>query len=343
MFIIRVVYYLLVALCIGISLFLTYYGFERTFGNLTPFFTAVIGLLLFAADYLIQRNRERGLPWSPAFMLFLLAAVFSTVSNFNFLYTNFMTKDVLASTVREQYRVFTTDLTNTRAKLNSVDAVVREGDRRAKIETELRQMWEQMNDPSRPGCAQRCSEHITKINALLGVTITDLAKPGASSTPEERKEFYDNFRGLVQEAQRNSSVSGPYQEIATLISVIDEKIQFYGSPDDALQAGADLTILAQLSQDSQEVERDANAILPTAQHVDHTHIDPTLGRLGEIVYSLKNGFVEVPNLSATIMAFILSLVVDFIPILFALVAFRPGESISIDMSDDEFDILDGGV
>ncbi len=343
MFIVRIVYYLLVALCIGISLFLTYYGFLRTFGSLTPFFTAVIGLLLFAADYLIQRNRERGDPWSPAFMLFLLAAVFSTVSNFNYLYTNFMTKDVLAATVREQYQVFTTDLTNTKSVLGGVDAVIKEGDRRARIETELRQMWEQMNDESRPGCGERCQGHIRAINALLGVTITDLARPGAGSNAQERKAFFDRFSGLVQEAQRNSSVSGPYQAIATLVQRIDDKLKFYGNPDDALQAGADLSILAQLSQDSQQIERDANAILTTERHVDHQFIDPTLGRLGEIVYSLKNGFVEVPNLSATIMAFILSLVVDFIPILFALVAFRPGESITPDFEEDDFDILDSGV
>jgi hypothetical protein len=81
-------------------------------------------------------------------------------------------------------------------------------------------------------------------------------------------------------------------------------------------------------------------LLPTP--VDHQFIDPTLGRLGEIVYSLKNGLVDVPNLSATIMAIILSLVVDFIPILFAMVAFRPGEGITPDAADDDFDIL-GGV
>lgn len=343
MFIIRTVYYLLVALCIGISLFLTYFGFERTFGSLTPYFTAIIGLLLFAADYLIQRNRERGLPWGPALMLFLLAAVFSTISNFNYLYTNFMTNDVLSATVREQYRVFTTDLTNTRAALSSVDAVEQEGDRRAKIETELKQMWEQMNDSARLGCGQRCAEHITNINALLGVTITDLARPGPSSTASERKSFYDNFRGLVQEAQVNSSVSGPYQAISTLLSQIDERLDFYGDPDDALQAGANLSVLAKLSQDSQKIEREANALLPESQAVDHTFIDPTLGRLGEIVYSLKNGFVEIPNMSATVMALILSLVVDFIPILFALVAFRQGESITPDGYDDDFDILDSGA
>lgn len=333
---IRIVYYLLVALCIGISLYLTYYGFERTFGNLTLAFTAVIGLLLFAADLLIQRNREHGLPWAPAFMLFLLAAVFSTISNFNFLYTNFMTNDVLSMTIRSQYSVFKTDLTATRTALDSVDAVRAEAGRRASIQTELKQMWEQMNDEIRVGCGERCGAHINAINALLGVTITDLSRPGPSSTEAERKSFYDNFRGLVEEAQVNSSVAGPYQAISGLISQIDDRLAFYGNADEALRAGADLSILAKLSQDSQQIEREANTLLTFGEPIEHTFIDPTLGRLGEIVYSLKNGFVDKPNLSATIMAFILSIVVDFIPILFAIVAFRKGESSTPNKRDEKF-------
>ncbi|MGI3212641.1 hypothetical protein ACROSR_16190 [Roseovarius tibetensis] len=340
MFIVRSVYYTLVLLCIGISLFLTYYGFERTFGPLTPYFTAVIGLLLFAADYLIQRNREQGLPWAPAFLLFLMAATFSSVSNFNYLYTNFMTSDVLASTVREQYRVFSDDLTTTKARLLAIDAVTEETDRRANIETELEQMWTQMNDPGRPGCGERCAGHIQAINTLLGIEVTDLRRPGPSSSVAERKEYYESFRGLVQEAQGNSSITGPYHEVRAVISQIDERLAFYGNADDALRAGADLTVLSKLSEDSEQIERDANAVLPPSETVQHEYIDPTLGRLGEIVYSLNNGFVEVPNLSVTIMAFILSITVDFVPILFALVAFRPGDSITMDMSDDEPDILD---
>lgn len=342
MFILRSVYYVLVFLCIGISLFLTFFGFEKTFGPLTPYFTAIIGLLLFAADYMLQRNRERGLPWTPALFLFLLAATFSSVSNFSYLYTNFMTRDVLSATVREQYRVFADDLTETRAVLIGVDAFGEEVDRRARTETLLKQMWTQMNDPARLGCGERCAEHITAINALLGVDITELSRPGPSSSTGERKNFYDSFRGLVLEAQENSNLSGPFRAIQVVISDIDERMAYYGDADDALRAGADLNILTQLSSDSRKIEREANAILPSGNLVEHDFIDPTLGRLGEIVYSLKSGFVEVPNLSATIMALILSIVVDFVPILYALVAFRAGEGISSYSKDDEIDVLDGG-
>lgn len=341
MFIIRAIYYLLVFLCIGISLFLTYYGFEKTFLQLTIWFTAVIGLLLFAADYLMQQRRERGDSWAPAFMLFLLAAAFSSISNFNYLYTNFMTGDVLSITIREQYQVFSDDLTSTRTSLGSQTVMQNEQDRRDSLETELSQMWVQMNDPARVGCGERCAGHIVAINALLGVAVTDLARPDPSSSERERTEFYGAFRNLVLEAQETSGVSNAFGRIRNVIAQIEERLAFYGDADDALRAGVDLSILSQLSDDSLRIERVANAVLPADQEVEHRKIDPTLGRLGEIPYSLHNGFVEVPSLSATIMAAILSIVVDFVPILFAFVAFRPGE-FNPDPSEDDYDLLDGG-
>ena len=341
MLIVRTVYYLLVFLCIGISLFLTYYGFEKTFGPLTIYFTVVIGLLLFAADYLIQRNRERGLPWVPAFLLFLLAAVFSGLSNFNYLYTNFMTSDVLAATVREQYRVFQEDLTGTRAQLLDQQAVSAEDFRRQRIENELQNMWTQMNDPERPGCGERCAGHIDSINALLGENVTELRRPGRESSPAQRKRFYDAFRNRVQETLDNQNATGRSQEIRSVVNLINERLAYYGNADDALRAGVDLGILSQLSDDTEGIEREANAVLPGGQKVDHRYIDPTLGRLGEIVYSLKNGFVEVPSPSSTVMALILSIMVDLVPILYALVAFRAGEGMTPERADDDYDVLDG--
>ncbi|MDE0698380.1 MAG: hypothetical protein OXH76_21385, partial [Boseongicola sp.] len=331
----------LLRLCIGISLFLTYYGFERTFGSLTIHFTGVIGLLLFAADCLIQRNRERGLPWVPAFLLFLLAAVFSGLSNFSYLYTNFMTSDVLAATVREQYRVFQEDLTDTRTHLMGQQAVSAEDFRRQRIENELQNMWTQVNDPERPGCGERCAAHIDGINALLGESVTELRRPGPESSPAQRRSFHDAFRNRVQETLDNQNATGRSQEIRSVVSLVDERLDYFGNADDALRAGVDLGILSQLSDDTEGIEREANAVLPDGQKVDHRYIEPTLGRLGEIVYSLRNGFVEVPSPSTTVMALILSILVDFVPVLYALVAFRAGEGIMPEPADDDCDVLDG--
>ncbi len=88
-----------------------------------------------------------------------------------------------------------------------------------------------------------------------------------------------------------------------------------------------LSTLQVLSKESKNIERRANSFLPNKDNVTHTEIDPTLGRLGEIVYSLENGFISRPNLGATIMAIILGLIVDLFPVIFALVAFGPESGI----------------
>jgi len=336
----RVIYYALVFLCIAISLYLTYFGFLRTFQELTLAFTAVIGLMLFGADYLIQRNRERGEPWGAAFLLFLLAATFSSASNFNFLYTNFMTRDVLASTLREQYKVFSDDLISTRTELGKIEDVVDELDRRTKVDGLLNEVWLQMTDDNRPGCRTLCVQVMDKINGVLGTSITELSRPGPNATKSQFSDFFDNYKSLVNGALDSTSAATPYQTVAALQNEITSRLKYYGAADDAINAGANLSVLANLSTESRDFERRANTLLPEGQKVQHTYIDPTLGRLGEIVYTLRNGFVEIPNPAATIMSFILSILVDFVPVIFAFVAFRQGESSFPEpSSDDDLDFL----
>ncbi len=323
--ILRISYFAVVILCVGISVYLTYFGFERTFRELTLAFTAIIGLLLFAADFLIQRNRENGYPILPGILLFFIAATFSSLSNFNYLYTNFMTRDVTVSTMREQYAVFREDLQTTRARLGETRAVTEGASLRSRVENELEQMWRQMTDPSRPGCGERCEDHIQTLTALLGTPVTDLVRPGPSATQQEMRVFFETFRGLVLAAMGTRADNQRYQDLTGLQRYIDERLRFFGTAEDAIDEGAGLERIAVLSEESREIERRANALLSAERAVTHRPIDPTLGRLGEIVFSLKNAFVEVPNRGATIMAAVLAVVVDIIPVIFALLVFRPGE------------------
>ena len=324
--VLRVTYYLVVLTCVGISVYLTYFGFLRSFRELTLPFTIVIGLLLFAADFLIQRNKESGYSIVPGIILFIIAATFSSMSNFNYLYTNFMTRDVLASTMRDQYAVFTTDLANTRVRLDEAPAMIEGRSLRNQVESELEQLWQQMIDPARPGCGPRCEEHIDTLVSLVGSPMTDLARPGTAASTENMRGFFETVQSLMRTTLSTRPENQAYEEIAALQAFIDEQLRFFGTADDALREGAGLERLAELSEASREVERRANTLLPADRAVDHTHIDPTLGRLGEIVYSLQNAFIEMPNRAVTILASILAVIVDVIPVAFALIAFRPGET-----------------
>ena len=318
MLVLRVVYYALVTLCIGISLYLTYFGFLRTFGELTLPFTIVIGLVLFAADFLIQRYREIGRSIGVPMILFVIGAFFSTISNFNFLYTNFMTNDVTAATLREQYDVFRDDLNNTQATLFALNAVQRERDKRNQIETELENMRQQATDPSRPGCGIRCQEHIRNINGQLTTPPTDLAVPASLS---DFGAFYSRYRELVYAALDSESSARTYVSVSILTRDIAALLGKYESPQDAIDQQG-LSVLPEMANASEDIERRANAILGSGNAVSHTRIDPSAGRLGEIVYSLKNGLVERPNMGATMLSLIAAMIVDVLPIVFALIAFR---------------------
>lgn len=323
MIVIRVIYYALVVTCIGISLYLTYFGFESTFNELTLPFTIVIGLVLFAADFLIQRYREIGRSVALPLVLFVIGATFSSISNFNFLYTNFMRGDVTAETLRSQFDLFRDDLTETRSALSSISAVRSEREKRNMIGTELSNMLSQATDPSRPGCGERCREHISRINSLLTVPPTDLAIP---ANPDNFRQFFDAYSTLVYDSLDAEPSATIFVAVRNLQRDIEEALSRFSSSEAALQSEG-LRVLVALSDTSLEIERRANAILPASSPVDHTFIDPGLGRLGEIIFSLQNGFIERPNIGATILSFIASVIVDVLPVIFALIAFRPGVNI----------------
>lgn len=314
------IYYVIVVICISISLYLTYFGFERTLNELTLPFTILIGLVLFLADFLIQRYRESGQPIGLPLVLFAMGAFFSMTSNFNYVYTELMTRDVAAETIREQYDVFRDDLTSTRAVLAGLGAVQAEVSKRESIQTELANMLQQGTDPNRPGCGQRCRGHISNINSQLTIPPTDLQIP---SSVEGFRDFYDRYSQLVYEALDAEPSASTYVSVRSLQRRIDDALARHISSEDAIQT-LGLSVLSEVASISKDVERRANALLSDRQSVIHRTIDPSAGRLGEIIYTLKNGFIDRPNLSATTIAAIIASFVDILPIVVALIAFRRG-------------------
>ncbi|MEM1378634.1 MAG: hypothetical protein AAGG69_14735 [Pseudomonadota bacterium] len=320
MLVTRIIYYLIVSICIGISLYLTYQGFIRTLGELTLPFTIVIGLVLFLADFLIQRYREGGNAiWFPL-ILFLMGAFFSMTSNFNHVYTLLMTRDVAADTIRTELDIFRDDMIQTRAVLSNLPSVRSERATREAIETELGNMYQQATDPNRPGCGTRCRQHIRTINAQLTIPPTDLQIP---SDPNLFEDFYVRYSQLVNDALDAEPSAAAFVSVRSLQREIDQHLASFESPQDVIQR-VGLPVLESISAISEDVERRANSLLAESQQVDHTYIDPGAGRLGEIIYTLRNGFVDVPNFTATLISTILAIFVDILPIAVALIAFRRG-------------------
>ena len=87
-----IIYRLVLVLCIGVSSFLSYFGFRPMMPNdyLCAAFVAIIGLILFSGGLLLQAGRTEG-DWKrqvSALLLYLFAAIFSASSNFTAIFTN---------------------------------------------------------------------------------------------------------------------------------------------------------------------------------------------------------------------------------------------------------------
>jgi len=127
-------YYVLVVVAIGLSTYLTYYGFVRSVPTLAIPIAAVVGIVLFVVDISIQRYRENGKSIILPLAVFILPALISGASNFNTVYTAFMQGDVSRATLTEQYGIFRDDLVATQScSLCSLGHCVLEPDLRVTV------------------------------------------------------------------------------------------------------------------------------------------------------------------------------------------------------------------
>ncbi|WP_420132585.1 hypothetical protein [Rhodopseudomonas sp.] len=318
----RIIYYILVIACVGVSSYLSYFGFKASFGELALPFTFILGIGLFGADALLQRARESGASVLPPLLIFTCFAVFSTISNFTHIYTNFMQADVVRSALDSQYAVFRDDLVATRKRLIETPSFTQTRSARAEVERELSRLNDQATDPLRYGCGERCQVHLNRISELLGKPLADTAIPALGSDPAVVEAW---LTAMQQAAMRDFdalSTTNSYPALSALVADIDTTLLAFQTPEQALAANQGLDILGKLAEESAEIQRRANALLPPPL-VAHTPINRTLGRLGEVPYAIENGFIEMPNPLATFVSLILAAIVDIFPVIFALVAFSP--------------------
>lgn len=314
-------YYILVVAAIALSTYLTYYGFVRSLPMLALPFAIVIGIVLFVVDITIQRWRDAERNILLPLIIFLFPAAFSGASNFNTVYTAFMQKDVSRAALESQYTVFRDDLTATLEALSATPLIEAEVNARGELESLLDNLKIQGTDPLRPGCGARCRELIAQINDSLEIPVTDLKAPSGSNT-DEFNEFFDNFQQLVYRNKDNESASSDYIEFTILKAEISRELEKMEDINFDIPIEEARHILTGMSEFSNEVERRANTLLPSDKEVSHLDIDPEQGRLGEIIYTLENGFVTRPNPSATILALAFAVFVDFMPILVAFIVNR---------------------
>jgi len=127
----------------------------------------------------------------------------------------------------------------------------------------------------------------------------------------------ETFSRLVYEHKDSEASSEAYVGYSKLSANISTSLARLEDIDFNVDINEARALLSEMSEISKEVERRANSLLPSNQAREHRELDPEAGRLGEIIYTVKNGLFDVPNLSATIFSLFIALFVDFMPIIVA--------------------------
>ena len=319
-----VAYAFILVLGVSISGYLSHEGLLRTAGEITLPLVVMLMAIILVMDATISYFRSTNRRFLLPLFIWMVAAFFSIASNFNFLYSNFMRDDVTESTVTEQLKVFRDNLVTTRTALDSMEELSYVRALAADLRVEIENLQDQINDPLRPGCGQECRSHMQQIERILGREITNLAVPAIGSDLATVNSWYNRYSAAAEDILNVTLETTAAPAIETLIRRIDAALLEYNSPERLLLTKGGLDALGDMSVISLDIERRANALLPEDKAVSHQEIDPTLGRLGEIVYAFRNGFGEMPNPLATWGALVLASVVDVLPLLLSFAIFGRG-------------------
>lgn len=312
------------ALGVTISGYLSYEGLARTAKEITPILVVFLMTVILIADMTISYFRTTERRYGLVIVVWVIAASVSIGSNFNFLYSNFMRDDVTQATVTSQVKVFRDNLVGTRTALLSQPSYRFAQEKASELDAELDKLKAQISDPLRPGCGEECRGHMEQVERIIGGSITNFAIPAIGAKPDVVADWFVRYSNSAHELQSSGVEATNVPATDLLVSRIDDLLLRYDSATRVLSTEDGLDALPDMSSLSLDIEREANAILPADAKVSHEYIDPTLGRLGEIVYAFENGFGDMPNPMATFMSLFFASIIDILPFFLSFVLFGKG-------------------
>ena len=244
-----IIFYIILATCIGISSYLSYQGFLPSLKELTIPFVLVIALGLFAASSFLQLGRDSKSISKQilALCLFLFFALFSTSSNFTSIYTTNMADEIKRVAFDEEYNQFKQTkviIGNALSKIsnkekvsivklasfahNNVNAEISKfkinltqnelyNDIASQVETvtyNLREMRNQALDPNRLGCGPKCKDHMATIDDL--VQSADTSMPRGTTISMITKNI-DNYEKKIWQSFCTSEKFKPYHLMRAMV------------------------------------------------------------------------------------------------------------------------------
>lgn len=326
-----IIYLMINITCVGISTYATWEGFKSIFGVLSAPVAGVIGLTLFAANTMLREDLRSGIRPVGALTMLIVAMCASSVSNFNFFYTYALTDRVASDTLLKANDQFNRIMLRLESSIDSAPSVAAAKSRRDQVEAEIRALRAEAADRNEPGIGVQALGHIENLKRLLPNAIADLRPPATSAAPEVVKLYVADVERLVFEelvaTEARIKATGVRDQVEQAKST-GAKIFLESNQLPMWASKGKVEAIDKLEFLARETTTSVNQAVADAggKRLDAKEVEPVRGidaRLGEIVFSLRSGFIERPYPGYSAFALLASIGVDIIPLLFAIFLIRP--------------------
>lgn len=328
--VVALTYFLITGLCVWMSAISTYNGYLSTFHSLTLPFTIVVAAGLFACDYVILDRRSKGLSiWGPAFVLLLFTAM-SAASNYNSFYSSLMSGEIASARTKTAQQVFENNL---KAVETAIKRELRLPAIRAEIEKDRSNVANEIQNQKK-GFGAEARRYIESIRGHLRsipreiVVWTPPAPPG---TDAGNKAALTDFNRIVDEALRQAEAADPWSkgldEIKRARTEGDRILRGVAAPAASSNSDANIKAVDEIALITRRLEQNILQIFDTtAKQRPAISLVPVATdgmKLFDLAESIRSGFYERPNIWKTWLAAAAAVMIDVLPLIFALVLIKP--------------------
>ena len=316
-----IVFTIIVILAASFSAYTTYLGFSYDLPQLASVVIAIIiGLGLFIINMKIKEYRQNGQNIIRPLLAFTFFLIFSFISNTNAIYTYFLQKDIVPKTQIKAEHDFDKGTSIILAALDKNEITVNATRIKQELDIAKRNLYNQMIDPANPGLGTKAKEHLAEVEVILGVHLTKLKSPPARASIKQHKRFADHLIELIDEQFRTKYIVGTTENLVAFKNDIEKRRTLYRTSIIRKEFKKDIT---------DAMGRDLESIKIKAEKVigfkgDVLTINTTADDIGSFNYTWAN-FVDGINKSAIVLSILLSLMLDTLAPVLAILLYRRKE------------------
>lgn len=316
-----IVFTIIVLLAASFSAYTTYLGFSYDLPILASIVIAlIIGLGLFIINMKIKAYRQSGLNITRPIIAFIFFLIFSFISNTNAIYTYFLQKDIVQNTQIQAEKEFDKGTSIVLSAIEDNDISINAARIKQNLDIAKRNLFNQMVDPANPGLGSKAKEHLSEVEKILGVQLTELKSPLPKAALNRHKKFAEHLIQLIDEQFNTKYVRGKITNLEEFKNDIIKRRTLYRSSIINKEFNKDITDA--MGRDLDSIKVKAEKLIGFDENIPS--INTTADDIGSFNYTWAN-FVNGINMSAIILSILLSLMLDTLAPVLAILLYRKKE------------------